>query len=420
MFEKICYEQYQKWFCKQYIKRQGKMPYLEEYFRHQTKKDYVRGEFVQIVLFDILDNDGMNRLINKLYQTKRKKEYNVDVYYLTHFFKKKNYICQNIAGKSTGIIGRIQFNENKWLSELELTYTYVNNSQILIKYAFHFRKVMSTYKQIHDFVVDNILKVKKKYYFHTYADKKIIKKATYREIVELDDIFLGDILQAYICELLYTQYGNRYKFPLEYCLKIKQYNFKTEKRLRNAFLCEVYEKNNEYIIVETFCHNRYEAAHYCRGKVFPNSLLIKYFVEFTTEMYYTAFNEVELNELERHMRKYLNSRKVFINSNDIKWLVNKIRYIKEQEDKLKFTLSSENQIYIKNMLGWKYYIGGKEKADDFINYPKQTLFFKNLYQQNLEYLNAIAAVQNDKVVIMVAVMTLFATILGIFISLLCV
>ena len=367
-----------------------------------------------MALYDVLDNNGMNSLIRKIYKLKKYKKYKVDTHYIKHSFKKVNYINSNITGTQTGCIAEIKFNDNKWIKEINISYTYINASEAIIEYNFCFKKLMSTYLQIHQFVIDSIFSIKKKWYFHTYADKNIIKKADYYELLRLDDIFFVDILQGYICTLFYTKYGIKYKLPIEYAVKVNRYNKKKSQKLKNVFLCECYQKDKEHLIISTLNYNRFKLTHFVSGKYLPDTFLLRYFSNFSTEMYFKAFCDIESSELELHMRKYLNSRKNFISAKDIKWLVNKIRYIHENEEKIKFKLSENNKEWVKDLLGWTAYVNGKN--EDFINYPNFTNHFLKLYKQNLEYLNSIASVQNNKVVIVLTVLGLIATIIGIIIS----
>ncbi|ENG4434606.1 hypothetical protein ABUD82_002977 [Listeria monocytogenes] len=416
LFKYISCKLYQKWFCKQYVKRSESSQGYERYLKHISKKDSARGDFIHVSIYDVLDNDGMNKLIKKIYKLKKDEKYTVHTYYLKNNFKKLNYINSNLAGTITGRIGEIKFNNDNWFSELSVSYTYVNNSEAVIQYCFTFKKVMCTYLQIHNFVLDNILKVSKPWFFHSYADKKIIKKAGFKELFRLDGIFFADILQSYICNLLYTNFGKKYKLPIEYSCKIYRNNKKKSRLFRNVFLNECYEKKNTYLIVNTLDYDRFEVAHYYSGKYFSNSILLSYFAEFSMEMYYKAFMSIELHELEIHMRKYLNSRRNIVSSKDMKWLINKVRYVKEQDEKISYALDCDNSEYTKNLLGWTLFINGKNRDEDFINYPNNTKFFKDKYTQNLEYLNSIASVQNDKIVIIVTVITLFLTIASVIIS----
>ena len=407
---------YQQWFSKQFIKRAKTVPGYEQYLKHVSKKNYLRGDFVCVAIYDVLDNDGMNELIRKIHRLKASDKYKVHTPFIAHMFKKLNYINSNITGRHTGMIGEISFKDNKWLSDVYISFTYVNNSEAIIEYNFRFKKVMRSFVQIHQFVMDNVKTSRKEDYFHSYADKSIIKTADCMELMRLDDVFFADILQAYICKLFFTRYGKKYKLPIEYCLRTYRYNKKKAKKLRSVFLCECYEKNKEHLIISTLNYDRYEVSHYTTGEYFPNPMLLRFFSNFPTEMYYKAFRDIETAELEKRMRKYLNSKKTFISAKDIKWFVCKIRYIREQDKRMEYTLKEENRDYINQLIGWKCYVHGKLQKVDFMNYPENTIYFRNLYEQNLEYLNSIAMVQNNSVVIYLSVAALVATIIGIIVT----
>lgn len=205
--------------------------------------------------------------------------------------------------------------------------------------------------------------------------------------------------------------------PVEYSYKIYRNNYKKVKRLRRAFLQECFEKGEDHILISNINYDRLEVAHFYAGKYFSNPILLSYFSYFSTEFYAKIFMNIELRELERHMRKYLNSRKKFVSSKDMKWLINKIRYIREQEERIAYVFKDENRHSIESMVGWSLFLRGEKRNEDLVNYPTQTNYFKTLYEQNLEYLNSIASVQNDKVVIIVTVATLIATIISIVITL---
>ena len=419
MFRKIKYKRYQKWFCKQYLKRSIALPNYDLFLKHCSKTDPLPSSFCHVALYDVIDNDGMNKLIKSIYKLKsRKKQYSVDTPYLYHKFRKLNYINSNLNGNISGIVAEVKFKSNNWLSSIEISYTYINSSQCLIQYTFRFKKIISTSTQIHKFVVDEIKKIKKESYFHSYANKKIIKTVGYKELFELDTIFFADILQGYICDLFYTEYGKDYKLPIEYCLRLHKYNNKKRNKLRKPFLCESYENGRKHMIISTLRYDRFELSFYNTGKCLPSPSLLQYCSAFSTEIYYRAFFHIETEELERRMRKYLNSRKRFISSKDIKWFINKIRYIKEQKSKIEKVIDNKDEPYYSDYFQWKSYYRGEAKEHGFINYPEYTDHFLNQYEQNLDYLNSIASVQNNLVIILVAVATLLATLAGIIITLL--
>ena len=83
MFRKIKYKRYQKWFCKQYLKRSIALPNYDLFLKHCSKTDPLPSSFCHVALYDVIDNDGMNKLIKSIYKLKRrKKQYSVDTPYL--------------------------------------------------------------------------------------------------------------------------------------------------------------------------------------------------------------------------------------------------------------------------------------------------------------------------------------------------
>ena len=200
-------------------------------------------------------------------------------------------------------------------------------------------------------------------------------------------------------------------------MKLRKYNPKKRKKLRNMPLYPSYEKGRKHITISTFQYDRFELTLYETGKYWPMPSLLRYFADFTTEIYYEAFYHIETSELEKTMRKYLNSRKVFVSSKDIKWFINRIRYIKEQRPRLEELFSKDSRERTTDLLGWQQYWCGEPTEKDLVNYPQYSDHFLKLYEQNLDYLNSMASVQNNLVVILVAVATLFATLVGIIITL---
>ena len=393
------------------------LPNYKYYLKHLRKKESIKYSFCQVSIYDVVDNACFNKLIRTIYRLKHNKRLEVKTYYLYHRFRKVDYINSNLTGRQIGSIATITPKKDKWIRSIELAYTYINNSEAIIQYTFSFNKVINTPLKIHQFIEDMIMYVKKEPYFFAYNDMTYINKVDYQELLRLDDILFADILQAFICTLFYTKLGKQFKLPIEYSYLIENYNKKIRNRLRNTFLCNEYEKGSEHIVISAL-ENRYEFYYFIKGKYFPRPKMLDFFSTFPTEMYFTAFSRIEVAELERRMRKYLNSNKNFVSSRDLKWLVNKKRHINDQEQRMERTLSNENRKYISEMIDWCLYIRGKLQNGDFINYPEQTNYFLKMFEENLSYLNAIASVQNNKIIIIIAAATFLATIISIFVGIL--
>lgn len=415
----IKYKRYQKWFCKQFVKQSNAKSEYEYLLKHYDKKS-PKEAFTTVAIYDVLDNDGFRRLINALYRLKkRKKEFEVETYYYNRKSSKTNYIANNQTDCITGSVGTIKLKNNKWISEIDISFTYCNLSEVIIQYTFHFKRIMNTSVLCHRFVVEELSKAKKELYFHTFSNKNIIKKPNYHQLNECDEIFFIDILQAYICKWFYTKNGKRYQLPVEFCVTIGKYNSRIKRQLNNAFLFWCYEHKNkkEHLLVDDIRQERCIINHYITGNKFAFPMLLEYFSEYTMEMYYQTFNKIELHEIELHMRKYLNSNKRFVSSKDMKWLINKLRYIREQKGRIQRRIDKKDSYNLQKQNEWTLVLEGEKQSDKhFIMFPDYIEKFEEMYENNLEYLKSIATTQNDKVLIIVAVATLVATIAGILLS----
>ena len=408
------YKLYQRRFCKAFVKRSNTVPQYDYFLKYLTKRVAIPISFVHIAIYDVLDNNGMNKLIKRIYKLKKSKKYNVDTHYLYHKFRTSNYVNSNMTGIQVGRIANIDFNNDKWLKSIDISYTYGNTSEVIVQYTFSFKKIISSFCQIHNFILDNIMKVKKPFFFHTYSQMKVMKEANCKELFQLDEIYFADILQGMVCELFGSQYGVKYKLPIEYAVRLRRYSKKTANRLRSVFLSPCYQKGKSHLVINTLNYDRYEFVHLVPGRYLPSPVLLRYFSDFSSEAYFHAFGKIELKELEYRMRKYLNYRKTYISAKDLKWFASKIRYIDEQEEKIKAVLRDDSTESGHFLLGWRLYIRGEVQKGDFINYPERSDYFKKLYKQNVEYLNTIAAVQNNTVVVVLTVLSLIASVIGIF------
>lgn len=410
------YKHHQKTFCKKFIKTSKEKPEYKYYLRHKDKKSY-RESFVNIAVYDVLDNYGFKKLINGIYKMKNnKKQFSADTNYINRRLNNINYINKDSFIRGWGLIGEIAFNDHKWFSKLTITYTSNNSAEIIVKYDFHFKKIISSSFQIHQFVLDELKQAKKEIYFHSYANIKLIEKGNFKNLYECDYLFFCDILQSYICKYFFSYIGKENKLPVEFCICVS--NFKSFKKfiLNEPALLSCYKNDTEkelLCISSYYYDDRYLAFHYCKGPYLPNSILLSLFSDMSMEFYFQVFSKIEEYELEKHMRKYLNSRKRFVSNKDIKWLINKIRLINEQKNEIGKIVKHFNKHSKWDTNEWFLVLDGKRQDEKLIQYPKYLSEFENMYNNNLEFLKSISATQNDKVVIVIALATLIATIIGI-------
>lgn len=86
------------------------------------KEDYIKGSFINIALYDVLDNDGMNKLIKRLYELTKKADYEVSVNYLKSGVRKLDYVSPKFYGRVTGSIGTVKFKNHRWLTEVGILF----------------------------------------------------------------------------------------------------------------------------------------------------------------------------------------------------------------------------------------------------------------------------------------------------------
>ena len=411
----IKYKRYQKKFCKLFVKKSKEKINYRYYLKHLDKGPY-REAFINVAIYDVLDNYGFKRLVNGIYKLKRKKhQYNVKTYFLNRKLFNANYININSFIRGWGLVGEIEFINHKWLSKIVVTYTSNNSSETIIEYNFTFKKIINTSWQIHQFVIDEIKRAKKEWYFFSYANKNLIKKANCRQLHECDNAFFCDILQSYLCKFFYTEFGKYYGLPIEFCYSVSHFN-KLVKEINTEHIfwdCYKKDKSKEVLAVNSYFDDRYEVHHYCKGKTLPSPVLLNFFSEMSMEFYLQVFFKIEEYELEKHMRKYLNSRKKFVSSKDVKWLINKLRLITEQKNELKNIYDNNTHNMYCNFNKWNLFGKDRKRNEMFIRFPDKLSQFEQMYKNNLEYLKSISSTQNDKILIIIAVATLIATIIGI-------
>jgi len=128
--------------------------------------------------------------------------------------------------------------------------------------------------------------------------------------------------------------------------------------------------------------------------------------------YYLLFDNIESYVLNQKMNKYFNESKNNISSKDYKWLINKIRAINDNK-----LLRNYEKTDKKELKEWKAFYCGKKTELAFSNdsYIKK---YETIYNECLEHLKIVYALQKENLIINITSFTLLATLIGIFITIL--
>ena len=114
--------------------------------------------------------------------------------------------------------------------------------------------------------------------------------------------------------------------------------------------------------------------------------------KFKMTLYYKMFYEIEKQELEYKISKYLNSKKFLINFWDYKWLLNKKRRINEK----RFYNINTNTNYVTDIKGFSS--KDLKLADDEL--------IKNIlevYNENIEYINNLNLINYNIIAFIISI-----------------
>ncbi len=378
------------------------------FLKHFDKKERVQTRIYQVIVYDKLDNHGMNLLMKKIHSLKKRKRFTVSTYFRRPGTKDLNYVSNNLEGYSMFSIAEVKMSDNIWIDKINIAGTNVTNSDIVVKYCFQLKKVVSSYQIMHNFILSHrnwIGKQQFHFLFYREAEKSFI------DLLEQEEHIFYNCVQDYVCRLFCTEYGYVYSLPIEISGRLSGFNKKIEKKISKSLFSTVYKRENAIVEFQDY-DDRFYAMSFYHGKCNYAFSLFHAFASFSVEMYYRAFRKIEISELENRMRKYLNSRRRSVSAKDIKWMINKLRGIEDKEQSL------TNEISISNAkIEWAKYEKGSWKAENIISSNTNSSHFKYLYQNNLNYLKAISSTRESKVLYFISIVSLVIALLGLVFSL---
>ena len=172
--------------------------------------------------------------------------------------------------------------------------------------------------------------------------------------------------------------------------------------------CFTDEEEKQFIHIESF--SKYEGCNinrYIFGNSLTESNFLKYFSSYGSEFYYYIFSKIENAEIERRFGRYFTSLKKKISIQDHKWLINKIRALKERK--------VPEHVLEKPDL-WICYYEGEKTDEKLIDYPILRNKYLEMYEQYLEYVNSMNNLNYNSIILWITSITLIVTILGIILT----
>lgn len=406
-----------------------KKTFFKDYLKYTQSKEYnqsleeidkefealfgqVRIGLWSVEIYDILDNDGMNKVVKKLHSLKNgnRCHYDVTVNYRKSRFKKSQYARVEIGYTSTTNVGVIKFNNDNYIGNISIRMTQISNNDFILCYNISLRKLFNDKelrKGIHENF--NIIKKSNNCTWYPYEDS-FFKKPNYKQVLQLETDWLRDWFQGTIEHLSFTKMGKFYKLPIIFNYSVNKKTDSFIDELKKPFLanCFVDEEENEFLHVYSYKHfSGSSIDRFTFGRTRKESSFLEYFSLTGFNFYYFLFDKVENSEIQRRFGKYFTHIKKRIKTDDQKWLINKIRALKEKEihDKL-----------FKKLDAWTHYRNGEKTEFSLSYYPYYRDKYLDMYTEYLDYIASINTLNYNSIIFWITTSTLVATIMGIVIG----
>lgn len=360
-------------------------------------------DLYSVSIYDVVNNNDINKLVKKIYQLKRNKNYSVEISYKKKFIKDINYIRPEFDHTGHGIFAKIKFLNDSLISHIDMTWSQINNEEAIIEYEIHLKKCIDNFSIIHDYILENYKKLRKiKYSIFYFSIENFLNDDS--QNIQTEFKYFRTILQQKISKVSTSNYSKKYLLPIKFTYLIKNKTKKIMKYIEKPFLEEsfIVDKDHYLILnaIEEF--EGIEINEVIFKKRFNPINMVVMMSELKMPLYYRFFCNIEKQELEYKIGKYLNSKKIFVNIWNYKWLLNKKRRL------------DEKRFYNINNKRSKSINGFSNKKISLID----ELLIKNIgdvYSENIEYINNLNTINYNTIAFAISVLALIIAIVAIFI-----
>lgn len=360
-------------------------------------------DLYSVSIYDVVNNNDVNKLVKKIYQLKRNKNYSVEISYKKKFIKDINYIRPEFDHTGHGIFAKIKFLNDNLISYIDMTWSQINNEEAIIEYEIHLKKCIDSFSIIHDYILENYKKLRKiKYSIFYFNIENFLNDDS--QNIQTEFKYFRTILQQKISKVSTSNYSKKYLLPIKFTYLIKNKTKKIMKYIEKPFLEESFIVDKDhYLILNTIEEfEGIEINEVIFKKRFNPINMVVMMSELKMPLYYRFFYNIEKQELEYKIGKYLNSKKIFVNIWNYKWLLNKKRRL------------DEKRFYNINNKRSKSINGFSNKKISLID----ELLIKNIgdvYSENIEYINNLNTINYNTIAFAISVLALIIAIVAIFI-----
>lgn len=381
---------------------------LEEFLKNKPELSnrtdaYDTYSVTHITICDVLSNDGVTKILQKLYALSSKK-YKKDIYYKKPtIFKKYDYVQLLYSHSFHGRFAEIKFIDDKYIDSINISWAQINSFYALLEYKFSLKKCLSK-EECTQFVCDNIDLLNSKdllLYYNINEKEKIDMLA----MEQMDNDYFELIFQHYITSLFYSEQGRTSKMvSMVLMTRPEVLNINT---INLEYLgVSYYNKKEKYIITDSIHSSYYLLAG---SNHIPHFSLTYYISKYGNNFYYMFFGYRELKFLEANFSKYSTGRK------RIKYDKSFISMLNKTQSLLDTRHTSKADIFKEFNQNWELYYGCTKK-----NFNKEmarsNIDYKEIYANTYSYLTALSNINYTKSNILLAVIALIIAIISLILT----
>jgi len=368
--------------------------------------EYNKLSYWEVQYYDLVNNIEMNTLLRKISCLNRNK-YNVHLNLRVSKYITINYFDIQYDHSSITAMGKIECLDDEYIKAIYISYSQINNNEAIIIYNIQFNKIIK-HSDIIDYIEANKIYFPKNDFTTHYHINNYIKDNKYDQINFFLLKVFNQISQCKLANIFKLGLGTKYILPSITVINYPE-DLYTEDDFINIFLGTMFKtiERQQYLVFDCTYEEGLEMKLYFAGDKFSNISLSGLISSLRMEFYYYMFDNIERIELNQRMNKYFSKANIRIKSNDYKWLVNKLRAIRDNH-----IHSNRNLLQVKELAGWKQFRDGEEVELDLIG-CKFSKKYEAIYSECLDYIRTLYGLQKENFIIIIAFWTLIFTMVGI-------
>lgn len=364
----------------------------------------------QFIILDVLSNDGISILVNKLYKLK-KMGYKVQTLYAKpKAFQTFNFLRLDYSTNGYGYFAKLELKNNKYIKSIEIDWSQLNSYFGLFQYRFIFNNPLNEYNMA-DFITDGLNYFTDMDYINGFTLSDSNEETNFSRMREFDYIAVPLIFQHYITSYLYSERGSNQNL-LSFQFFSTEQEIDINKIYLGDFGVSFYNRDQKYIITQSSLDN--EMSDYT--VLSHNASVLKFSVlpliaSFGNSFYFKFFGSYELRHFEKQFSMYSNGSSKIAFNRSYKNLLNWTQSLTVL-DKQSY---SSFEAKMKN--NWIVFEGNDEIEFDTV-FNKDISYYKSIFENNFQYLKLLSEMRYTKSNNTASIVSTVAALVAIVISIL--